>query len=73
MIQLNEHMTLCRLCESTQYGYKKYHSTETMMLELTDEVLRGFDNSLATIIVVLDLSAAFDTIDVNKLLEIMKN
>ena len=41
-----------------------------MMLELTDEVLRGFDNCLATIIVVLDLSAAFDTIDVDKLLEI---
>ena len=42
-----------------------------MMLGLTDEVLRGFDENQATVIVFLDLSAAFDTIDIEKLLAIM--
>ena len=42
-----------------------------MLLGLTDEVLRGFDENQATIIVFLDLSAAFDTIDPDKLLQIL--
>ena len=44
-----------------------------MMLGVTDEVLRGFDENQATVIIFLDLSAAFDTIDVSKLLEILHN
>ena len=70
--QLDEHMTCNALHENTQFGYKQDHSTEMMMLGVTDEVLRGFDNNLATVIIFLDLSAAFDTIDVEKLLEIME-
>ena len=42
-----------------------------MLLGLTDEVLRGFDKNQATIIVVFDLSTAFDTIDPDKLLQIL--
>ena len=43
------------------------------MLGVTDEVLRGFDNNQATVIIFLDLSAACDMIDldVEKLLSIM--
>ena len=43
------------------------------MLSLTDEALRGFDNNMATIVIFLDLSAAFDTIDIEKLLQILEN
>ena len=43
-----------------------------MMLSLTDEALRGFDKNMATIVVFLDLSAAFDTIDIERLLEILE-
>ena len=41
------------------------------MLVVTDEVLRGFDNNMATVVIFLDLSAAFDTIDIDKLLQIL--
>ena len=44
-----------------------------MMLSLTDEALRGFDDNMATIIIFLDLSAAFDTIDIEKLLQILED
>ena len=59
------------LHENSQFGYKRHHNTETMILSLTDEALRGFDNDMATIVIFLDLSAAFDTIDIDKLLQIM--
>ena len=52
--------------------YKQYHSTETMMRGMMDEILKGFDENNATIIIFLDLSAAFDTIDFDKVLEILR-
>ena len=71
-IQLNDHMNRNALYDDTQFGYKKFNSTETMLLGLIDEVLRGFDQNKCPIVIFLDLSAAFDTVDVNKLLEILK-
>ena len=69
--RLNTHMTCNGLHSDTQFGYKKYHSTETMMLGLVNEVLKGFDDNKCTIILFLDLSAAFDTIDIERLLSIL--
>ena len=40
-----------------------------MMRGLTNKILKGFDENQATVMIFLDLSAAFDTIDVNKVLE----
>ena len=70
-IRMDTHMDKHALHESSEFGYKVHHSTETMMIGLFDEVLMGFDQNQATIIIFLDLSAAFDTIDPNKLLEIL--
>ena len=70
--QLNHHMTENALHDKSQFAYKKYHSTETMLLGLTDEILTGFDDDKCTIIIFLDLSAAFDTIDINLLTDILR-
>ena len=64
-------MTRNALHENSQFGYKQYNSTETMLLGLTDEILHGFDSNKCTVIIFLDLSAAFDTIDIDKLFEIL--
>jgi hypothetical protein len=69
--QMDDHMTVNNLHEPSQFAYKLHHNTEMMMLGVTDEVLRGFDEGQATVIIFLDLSAAFDTIDVEKVLEIL--
>ena len=69
--RLDEHMQKYKLHENTAYAYKRYHSTETMMIGIFDEVLQGFDQNKATIIIFIDLSAAFDTIDIDKILEIL--
>ena len=70
--RINAHMNANNLHCDAQFGYKKYHSTETMLLGLSDEVLQGFDNNRCTIVLFLDLSAAFDTIDIKILLEILQ-
>jgi hypothetical protein len=69
--QMDAHMLTNNLFCDKNFAYKKYHSTETMMAGVVNDVLLGFDDNLCTVIVFLDLSAAFDTIDIEKLLTIL--
>jgi len=46
-----------------QSAYRKGHSTETALLEVLDGVYTAADNKQVTVLVGLDLSAAFDTVD----------
>ena len=39
------------------------HSTETALIHVQDSILRSMDRSECTFLVLLDLSAAFDTVD----------
>ena len=71
--RLTNHMTINNLHCSSQFGYKKDHSTEAMLLQIVDDVLIGFEKHSSTILVLLDMSAAFDTVNINKLLSILKN
>ena len=41
------------------------------MLGITEEILSGFDDGKCTIMLFMDLSAAFDTIDIEKLIAIL--
>jgi hypothetical protein len=56
-------MTENGLHEALQSAYKKFHSTETALLCVQDALLRALDNHQAAVLVLLDLSAAFDTVD----------
>lgn len=71
--RLNEHMVTNNLHTPQQFGYKKGHSTEHVILEIVDEVLIGFEKGTATLVTLLDLSAAFDTVDLEKLMHILEN
>ena len=71
--RLDHHMNVNKLHNDNQFGYKKYHSTETMILGIVNDILNGFDAGKATITVFLDLSAAFDTIDIEKMLLVLSN
>jgi len=55
-----------------QSAYRKYHSTETALLKVQNDILMHLDTSDTVILVLLDLSAAFDTIDHNILLKRME-
>ena len=71
--RLNEHLDRNNLHTPQQFGYKKGHSTEHVVLEIVDEVLVGFEKDTATLVTLLDLSAAFDTVDLRKLMHILEN
>ena len=71
-IRLNNHMTENDLNSDFQHGYKKDHSTETLLLKIVNDLLVACDNQHPTIVMLLDLSAAFNTVDQTKLLNILK-
>ena len=71
--RLDKHMIDNNLQSKYQYGYKKGHSTEMLLVNVANSFLSAFDNKQATVLLLLDLSAAFDTVDQDKLLNILNN
>ena len=66
--QLYVHFHQNNLLYSSQYGFKKKHSTELAVLELVDRITQELDKGHTPINIFLDLSKAFDTLDHNILL-----
>ena len=48
---------------SRQSAYRPYHSTETAVAVVHDYIVRAIDDGDVVAMVLLDLSAAFDTVD----------
>ena len=49
-------------CHTSQFlPYRKFHSTETALLKLTNDIMDTIDSGKITILTALDMSAAFDT------------
>ena len=69
--RLNDHLTRNNLNVPNQHGYKKGHSTESILIKITNDILIACDKKTATVLLLLDLSSAFDTVDVNVLLDIL--
>ncbi len=62
------------ICEDFQSGFRPYHSTETSLIRVTNNLLLSSDLSgFISLLELLDLSAAFDTIDHNILLNRLEN
>jgi hypothetical protein len=51
------------LLSSYQSAYRPIHSTETAVLRVLSDILKAVDNGDVAGLVLLDLSAAFDTVD----------
>ena len=62
MSRLVEHRSKNNLMEEYQSAYRADHSTETALLKVHHDISRALDQSHAVAHVILDLSAAFDTI-----------
>ena len=60
---LTDHLGDNHLLETFQSAYKKEHSTETALTRINNDMLRAIDDNACVILVLLDLPAAFDTVD----------
>ena len=49
--------------EASQSAYHSHHSTETTLLKVKADILRAMDNQEVVCLVLLDLSAAFNTVN----------
>ena len=61
--QLVEHFVNNNLMDIFQSAYREAHSTETALLKVQNDILMAIDKGNVVLLVLLDLSAAFDTID----------
>ena len=61
--QINEHIAQEGISNENQSAHRVFHSTETALLKIQNDVAISMDKGAAVGLVLLDLSAAFDTID----------
>jgi hypothetical protein len=60
---LVRHLSLNNLFVPVQSAYRAQHSTETALLRVYNDLLLAVDDGDAVVLVLLDFSASFDTID----------
>ena len=61
--QLHPYVHGAGLYGKCQSAYREAHSTETALLRVHNDVMRSLDRQTDVVLLLLDLSAAFDTID----------
>lgn len=61
--RLMSHITTHSLLPSRQSAYRRFHSTETVVDSVHNELVHSIDDGRVTALVLLDLSSAFDTVD----------
>ena len=66
--QLLDRLNTNNLLDPHQPAYRTGHSTETALLKVVNDFLTDFYNEKICILSLLDLSAAFDTVDHETLL-----
>ena len=67
--QTHEHMVVNEICPDLQSSYRQHHSTETALLKVMNDVPLKMNSQHVTLMVLLDLSASFNTVDPNIFLE----
>ena len=67
--QLLKHLEANNLLEPFQSAYRQGHSTETALLRVVNDLLLAADSGKVSFLSLLDLSAAFDTLDHSVLLD----
>ena len=67
--QTHDYLTLHELYPKAQSSYREFHSTETALLGVINDILLNMNRQGVTLLLLLDLSAAFDTFDHSILLD----
>ena len=71
--QFIQHCDDQNLIPDYQSEYGSGYSTETALVKITNDILWSFEKQHASTLIVMDLSAAFDTVDHQILLDVLEN
>ena len=63
--QVIDHIEANHFLPAYQSAYRQHHGVETAMIKMYNDLLHAVDNQKVCIVVMIDLSAAFDTIDID--------
>lgn len=69
LCQMHDRLTTHKLYTKAQSSYRKFHSTETAHLWVKNDILLNMNWQHVTLLVLLDLIAAFNTVDHTTLLD----
>ena len=67
--QLSEYFTANSLLPKFQSGFRRHHSTESALLRVLSDIFSATDKGEVSLLALLDVSAAFDTVDHSILLD----
>ena len=62
-VRLQKYLKANQLNEPLQSAYKPFHSCETVLVRVHNDILVAIDKRHFVMLLLLDLSAAFDTVD----------
>ncbi|KAK3506532.1 hypothetical protein QTP70_006560 [Hemibagrus guttatus] len=71
--QLSDYLLQNNLHEPNQSGFKAAHSTETALLAVNEKLHAARSAKLSSVLILLDLSAAFDTVNHKTLLSTLRS
>lgn len=61
--RIDDHLATNNLLDDCQSAYRKNYSTETALLKVHTDILEALDTGACVALIMLDISAAFDTLD----------
>ena len=61
--QLYNYLSKFNLLSDSQFGFRKFHSTATALLDCTSDWYMNLDRKMFNLVVHIDLKKAFDTVD----------
>jgi hypothetical protein len=73
LTRLNTHMNSNKLLNNRQFGYKQNLSCESLLLKFVNDLFVNMENKRGVVVLMCDLSAAFDTVNHHKLLSILRD
>ena len=71
--QIHDHLINNDIVDNFQSAYKAGHSCETALLRVYNDIVTTIGRGNGAMLVLLDLSAAFDTIDHDNLFVLLRN